>query len=112
MVVITTAAPVVAPRLPAACVLRMAVASAFWVSCWIFALRLVTSVSPATGAVRLMVPVTSPAALTDTSWLPARPRSSRSYCCSSPDWPTRSTPEKPVTVRCRWATCCGVIGCR
>ena len=76
MVVITTAAPVVAPVLPSAWVLRMAVASAFWVTCWSCALMLVTRSSPATGAVCLMVPVTSPAALTETSWLPALPRSS------------------------------------
>jgi hypothetical protein len=73
---------------------------------------LVTSVSPVLGLVCLIVPVTSPAALTDTCWDPALPRNCRSYCSSSPDWPTRSTPENPVLVRCRRLTSCGVMGCR
>ena len=69
VVVITTAAPWLA-AFPAARDLAMAPLSAFWVSAWICALRLVTRSSPLTGGVWLTVPVTSPAALTDTTWVP------------------------------------------
>ena len=69
VVVITTAAPWLA-LFPAARDRAMAPLSAFWVSAWICALRLVTRSSPLTGEVWLAVPVTSPAALTETTWVP------------------------------------------
>jgi len=56
LVLITTAAPVVAPGLPAACVLRIAAASARAVSFCTLALMLVTRVSPAFGLVCLFAP--------------------------------------------------------
>src|SRR6266702_8683622 len=86
--------------------------SAFWATAWILALRLVTRSSPLAGGDCLTVPVTSPAALTDTTWVPARPRSWLSYWASRPAWPTRSTPEKPVTGRWRLLISSGVMGCR
>ena len=111
VVVITIAAPWLA-AFPDARDRAMAPLSAFWASVWICALRLVTRSSPLTGSLLLTVPVTSPAAFTDTTWVPAWPRSWLSYWASRPAWPTRSTPEKPVTGRCRLLISCGVIGCR
>ena len=111
VVVITTAAPWLA-AFPDARDRLIAPLRAFWTSAWICALMLVTRSSPVTGAVWPTVPVTSPPALTDTTWVPAWPRSWLSYWASRPAWPTRSTPEKPVTGRCRLAISCGVIGCR
>src|ERR1700746_4184256 len=111
VVVITTAAPWFA-AFPSDRDLRIAAWRAFWASAWICALMLVTRSSPVVGWVWLTVPVTSPAALTDTTWVPALPRSWVSYCASRPAWPTRSTPEKPVTGRCRLAISWGGIGWR
>ena len=90
----------------------MAASSAFCATAWTFELRLVTRSSPLTGAVWLTAPVTSPAALTETICVPAWPRSWLSYSASRPAWPTRSTPEKPVTGRCRLLISSGVMGCR
>ena len=111
VVVITTAAPWLA-SFPDARDRAMAPSSAFCATAWTCAFRLVTRSSPLAGAVWLTVPVTSPAALTDTTWVPAWPRSWLSYWASRPACPTRSTPEKPVTGRCRLLTCSGVMGCR
>ena len=61
---------------------------------------LVTRSSPATGLTSLIVEVTWPAAFTATSSMPVVPRSCLSYCASSPAWPTRSSPENPVTGMC------------
>ncbi len=69
----------------------------FWVATCSLALMLVTRSSPATGLVSLIVEVTWPPAFTATSSTPVVPRSCLSYCASRPDWPTRSSPENPVT---------------
>src|ERR1700735_3866643 len=111
VVVITTAAPWLA-ALPEARDRLIAPPRAFWTSAWIFALMLVTRSSPVTGEDLLTVPVTSPAALTDTTWVPAWPRSWLSYWASRPAWPTRSTPENPVTLRRRLAIARRVISRR
>src|SRR6266568_762415 len=107
VVVITIAAPWSA-LFPEARDRAIAPLSAFWATAWILALRLVTRSSPLAGGDCLTVPVTSPAALTDTTWVPARPRSWLSYWASRPAWPTRSTPEKPVTGRWRLLISSGV----
>ena len=83
MVVITIAAPWLA-AFPDARDRDMAPLRAFWASAWICALRLVTRSLPLTGWAWLTVPVTSPAALTDTTWVPALPRSWLSYWASRP----------------------------
>ena len=80
----TTAAPVVAVRLPAARASRMAPASACSVTAWTRAFRLVTSVSPARCGVTDVVPVTAPAVFTATRRIPGVPRRAASYCASSP----------------------------
>src|SRR5260370_36321224 len=97
-VVITIAAPWLA-LFPAARDRDTAPLSAFWAMAWICELRLVTRSSPLAGGVSLRGPVTSPAAVTDTTWGPAWPRSWVSDSASRPAWPTRATPEKPVTRR-------------
>ena len=73
--------------------------SAFCAIAWTFASMLVTRSSPGLGGTSDTVPVTSPAAFTATVLVPGTPRSCESYSASRPAWPTRSTPEKPVTTR-------------
>src|SRR5213082_2835925 len=73
VVVMTTAAPWLA-AFPDARDRAMAPSSAFCATVWTCAFRLVTRSSPLAGAVWLTVPVTSPAALTDTTWVPAWPQ--------------------------------------
>ncbi len=92
VVVITTAAPWLA-SFPASRAFLTAVSSAFWASTWILELRLVTRSSPAWAAVPPTVPVTSPAALTETVLVPVLPVSAWLYCSSSPACPTRSAVE-------------------
>jgi hypothetical protein len=111
-VVMTTAAPVVAPVLPSACALVSACESALKVSAWSCEFRLVTRSLPGLGGDCLPTLVTWPAALTDSTCRPGTPRSCWSYWASRPAWPTRSTPEKPVMGRCRFAISCPVIGCK
>jgi hypothetical protein len=72
VVVITTAAPWLA-ALPDCRAFWMAESSAFCASAWIFELMLVTRSSPGLAGVPPTVPVTSPAALTDTRSVPVFP---------------------------------------
>ena len=72
LVVITTAAPEVAPRSPWLQALWIAPARIFWTSACSGALMLVTRSSPALAGVWLTVPVTTPWALTRTRWMPGR----------------------------------------
>ena len=112
LVVITTAAPELASWSPLLRAFAIAPARIFWTCACSGALMLVTRSSPALAGVWLTVPVTTPSALTATFCTPGVPRSWASYCCSSPAWPTRSTPEKPVTARCRCLISFAVMGCR
>src|SRR6201985_1427796 len=111
VVVITTAAPWLAAFPDDRARLMEPSREIRW-SAWTWACRLVTRSSPLTGWVWPWVPVTSPAALTDTTWVPAWPRSWVSYWASRPAWPTRSTPENPVTGRCRLLISSGGVGGR
>src|ERR1700739_4020089 len=94
VVVITTAAPWLA-AFPSARDRLIAPARAFWASAWICALMLVTRSSPVVGGVWLTVPVTSPAALTDTTWVPALPRRWLWYSARRPAWAPRPTAAAP-----------------
>ena len=54
---------------------------------------LVTRLSPDLGGVSSTVPVTSPAAFTETVLVPVSPVSALLYCASRPHCPTRSALE-------------------
>src|SRR5450759_1017824 len=73
---------------------------------------LVTRSSPDLAGVVLTVPSSWPALFTDSSSLPGVPSSWVLYCSSSPAWPTRSSPAKPVVGRRSCFISCAVIGPR
>ncbi len=112
VVVITSAAPVVARGLPDSWALRIVLASTDCTSPCSRALMLVTRSSPVRGAVLRTMPSCWPALFTDSTCWPGVPWSSWLYWDSRPAWPTRSTPENPVAGRWSSFICWAVIGPR